>query len=208
VGDQELPDQRGVGPPGETEMPRAVDDPKRHRARLVEGADARSPGADEGTVDVEEDQPDHERVAPVLVAVRPAGGAMTPATAATPAGASTRRGFGSDVAARGREDGKLLGEARRTAVRAGRALPVAGAHQHFAFLPARLTLELVDRHGGIVAGGAGKLNRLREGVTRRFGENSTCDGLIFDPDHFLDSPCSFVEEVTLGVEKAFLAVPQ
>ena len=90
---------------------------------------------------------------------------MTPTTAATPAVAGTRRGFGSDVAARGREDGKLLGEARRTAVRAGRALPVAGAHQHFAFLPARLTLELVDRHGGIVAGGAMKLNRLREGIT-------------------------------------------
>lgn len=35
-------------------------------------------------------------------------------------------------------------------------------------------------------------------------EKSTCDGLIFDTDRFLDSPSFFVEEVTLGAEKALL----
>ncbi len=42
----------------------------------------------------------------------------------------------------------------------------------------------------------------------RVWEKSTCDGLIFDTDHFLDSPCFSVDEVTIGEEKALLIVPQ
>ncbi len=32
----------------------------------------------------------------------------------------------------------------------------------------------------------------------RIWEKSHCDGLIFDVDQFLDSPCWSVEEITLG----------
>jgi hypothetical protein len=42
----------------------------------------------------------------------------------------------------------------------------------------------------------------------RVWEKSICDGLIFDTDRFLDSPSFFVEEVTLGDEKALLVAPQ
>ena len=39
-------------------------------------------------------------------------------------------------------------------------------------------------------------------------EQSTCDGLHFDPDHFLDSPAFSVEEVDLGDEVALLVATQ
>ena len=39
-------------------------------------------------------------------------------------------------------------------------------------------------------------------------EKSLCDGLIFDTDHFLDSPGFSVEEVILGDQKALLVAPQ
>ena len=35
-------------------------------------------------------------------------------------------------------------------------------------------------------------------------EKSTCDGLIFDPDTFLDSPSFYAEEVTIGSQKWLL----
>ena len=37
---------------------------------------------------------------------------------------------------------------------------------------------------------------------------STCDGLIFDTDRFLDSPAFWVEEVNLGDEVALLVASQ
>ena len=42
----------------------------------------------------------------------------------------------------------------------------------------------------------------------RAWEKSTCDGLIFDTDRFLDSPTFSVEEVKLGDKKALLIAPQ
>ena len=42
----------------------------------------------------------------------------------------------------------------------------------------------------------------------RVCEKSTCDGLIFDEDRFLDSPSFSVEEVIIGEQKALLVVPQ
>jgi hypothetical protein len=39
-------------------------------------------------------------------------------------------------------------------------------------------------------------------------EKSLCDGLIFDTDHFLDSPCFSVEEIKLGDEVFLLVTPQ
>ena len=42
----------------------------------------------------------------------------------------------------------------------------------------------------------------------RVWNESTCDGLIFDEDRFLDSPVFFVEEVALGDQKALLVAPQ
>jgi len=41
----------------------------------------------------------------------------------------------------------------------------------------------------------------------RMWEQSTCDGLIFDCDRFLSSPAMFVDEVTLGDQKALLIAP-
>jgi hypothetical protein len=42
----------------------------------------------------------------------------------------------------------------------------------------------------------------------RIWEKSHCDGLVFDVDHFLDSPCWSVEEIKLGDQKALIVVPQ
>ena len=42
----------------------------------------------------------------------------------------------------------------------------------------------------------------------RVWNESTCDGLIFDEDRFLDSPVFFVEEIALGEQKALLVAPQ
>lgn len=42
----------------------------------------------------------------------------------------------------------------------------------------------------------------------RVWDQSTCDGLIFDTDRFLDSPVFFVEKVALGDQKALLVAPQ
>ena len=42
----------------------------------------------------------------------------------------------------------------------------------------------------------------------RVWEKSTCDGLIFDTDHFLDSPGFSVDEVKLGETKALIVAPQ
>ena len=42
----------------------------------------------------------------------------------------------------------------------------------------------------------------------RVWERSTCDGLTFDKDPFLDSPSFFVEEIVLGDQKALLVAPQ
>ena len=39
-------------------------------------------------------------------------------------------------------------------------------------------------------------------------EKSYCDGLIFDTDRFLDSPALYVEEVSLGEQKALLIAPE
>jgi len=39
-------------------------------------------------------------------------------------------------------------------------------------------------------------------------EKTTCDGLIFDTDRFLDSPVFSVEEVKLGNEVALLVASQ
>ena len=39
-------------------------------------------------------------------------------------------------------------------------------------------------------------------------EKSYCDGLIFDTDRFLDSPTLYVEEVSLGEQKALLIAPE
>ena len=38
-------------------------------------------------------------------------------------------------------------------------------------------------------------------------EKSTCDGLIFDVDRFLDSPCFGTEEVRLGEQVALVVAP-
>lgn len=42
----------------------------------------------------------------------------------------------------------------------------------------------------------------------RAWEKTTCDGLIFDTDRFLDSPALSVEEVRLGDQVALLVAPQ
>lgn len=42
----------------------------------------------------------------------------------------------------------------------------------------------------------------------RIWEKTHCDGLIFDVDRFLDSPCFYTGEVTLGEENALLVAPQ
>lgn len=42
----------------------------------------------------------------------------------------------------------------------------------------------------------------------RVWEKSLCDGLIFDHDLFLESPCFCIEEVNLGDEVALLVAPQ
>jgi len=42
----------------------------------------------------------------------------------------------------------------------------------------------------------------------RVWEKSHCDGLTFDPDHFLDSPVFSVEEVDLGDQVALLVATQ
>lgn len=42
----------------------------------------------------------------------------------------------------------------------------------------------------------------------RIWNHSVCDGLIFDCDRFLDSPCFFVEEVTLAEQTALLIAPR
>ncbi|MCX6917592.1 MAG: hypothetical protein NT167_31925 [Verrucomicrobia bacterium] len=39
-------------------------------------------------------------------------------------------------------------------------------------------------------------------------EKSLCDGLIFDTDRFLDSPCFFTEETRLGDGAVLLVAPQ
>ena len=39
-------------------------------------------------------------------------------------------------------------------------------------------------------------------------EKSHCDGLIFDEDRFLDSPCFSTEELTLGDQKVLIVIPQ
>ena len=39
-------------------------------------------------------------------------------------------------------------------------------------------------------------------------EKSTCDGLIFDEDRFLDSPSFATEEVAFGDRKALIVAPQ
>lgn len=41
----------------------------------------------------------------------------------------------------------------------------------------------------------------------RVWNESTCDGLIFDVDRFLDSPCLFVEEIAIGDRKALVVAP-
>lgn len=38
-------------------------------------------------------------------------------------------------------------------------------------------------------------------------DKSTCDGLIFDPDRFLDSPCFSTAEYQIGEEKIFVVEP-
>ena len=42
----------------------------------------------------------------------------------------------------------------------------------------------------------------------RVWEKSLCDGLIFDHERFLESPCFCIEEVNLGDEVALLVAPQ
>ena len=42
----------------------------------------------------------------------------------------------------------------------------------------------------------------------RIWEKSQCDGLIFDTDHFLDSPVWSVEEITMGDTKALIVASQ
>jgi len=42
----------------------------------------------------------------------------------------------------------------------------------------------------------------------RVWEQSHCDGLIFDPDQFLDSPGFSVEEITLSNRKALIVATQ
>ncbi len=42
----------------------------------------------------------------------------------------------------------------------------------------------------------------------RVWEKSLCDGLIFDHDRFLESPCFCIDEVNLGDEVALLVAPQ
>ena len=39
-------------------------------------------------------------------------------------------------------------------------------------------------------------------------EKNLCDGLIFDTDRFLDSPCFFTEETHLGDGAVLLVAPQ
>lgn len=42
----------------------------------------------------------------------------------------------------------------------------------------------------------------------RVWEKSLCDGLIFDPDRFLDSPTWSVEEIELNGSKALIVAAQ
>ena len=99
-----------------------------------------------------------------------------PAAATAAAAVSRRR-----IAAAGtgcREDGKFLGQFRRAAMRADRALPIRRADEDFAVAPALLAMEFVDRHeekiafcGGRTSGN--KFNRINisaELISRRFGK--------------------------------------
>jgi hypothetical protein len=65
------------------------------------------------------------------------------------AGAGWRRLTAAASVGRG-EHGKFLGQLGRTAVRAFRALPVAGADQDLAVLLTLLTMKFVKRHDGRV----------------------------------------------------------
>ena len=67
-----------------------------------------------------------------------------PAAATAAAAVSRRR-----IAAAGtgcREDGKFLGQFRRAAMRAGRALPIRRADEDFAVASALFAMEFIDRH--------------------------------------------------------------
>ncbi len=77
-----------------------------------------------------------------------------------------------------------------------------------------LTSELVQDHVLYVFSGSSFLDLRRDAAHELFElyypeearvwEHSTCDGLIFDTDHFLDSPAFSVEEVNLGDEVVLL----
>ena len=68
------------------------------------------------------------------------------ATAARAGHAGTGRRTFLSTYRRG-EGGKLFRELGGTALGAGRALPIAGAHEDFVVRPALFTMKFVNRHG-------------------------------------------------------------
>lgn len=79
-----------------------------------------------------------------MTAARTAAAAMA-AAASRFAGGSSRAGGG--------KGGKFLRELLRAAMRAFGILPIAGADEEFAVLPALVTIKLVYRHGRILLQG-------------------------------------------------------
>ena len=56
------------------------------------------------------------------------------------------RGCGDALSASGCEDGKLLGQSGRAAVRTGGAFPITGADENFAVTLAFFAMKFVNRH--------------------------------------------------------------
>ena len=85
------------------------------------------------------------------------------AGAAQAAGAGLASASGGGFIARDvrGEDRQLLAQPRGTAMRTGSALPLSRTHQQFAVALAFLTMKLVNRHGGKVAGAEKSSSRNR-----------------------------------------------
>ena len=86
--------------------------------------------------------------------------AVAMSATATSATTGTRRRIIAAAGAGRGEDGKLLGQFFRPAVRAGGSLPIAGAHEDFAVALALFAMEFVNRHEG-------KITRALEMYKRR-----------------------------------------
>ena len=90
---------------------------------------------------------------------------MAAAAATMPAAAAVAGRCGGGGAGGGRgERGKFLGQLLRAAMRAFRALPIAGTDEDFAVALALLAMIFVNRHGLIITGPAKNLKRRQPGM--------------------------------------------